>query len=101
MLQGQVKHANSKEDPSFKRCVHFYACICAFESDPKLNEEFSYYINLDKPPLTLSPEQPQFVAILSEEDVEVEEAALLEATGITVADDVTMAQVAVSTLMAL
>lgn len=31
-----------------KRCVHFYACICAFASDPKLSEEFSYYINLDQ-----------------------------------------------------
>lgn len=29
-----------------KRCVHFYACICAFASDPKLSEEFSYYINI-------------------------------------------------------
>lgn len=28
------------------KCVHFYACICAFASDPKLSEEFSYYINL-------------------------------------------------------
>jgi len=28
--------------------VHFYACICAFASDPKLSEEFSYYINLDQ-----------------------------------------------------
>lgn len=28
------------------RCVHFYACICAFASDPKLSEEFSYYIKL-------------------------------------------------------
>ncbi|XP_063435138.1 uncharacterized protein C2orf42-like isoform X1 [Mytilus trossulus] len=32
---------------SQKRCVHFYACICAFASDEKLSEEFSYYINLD------------------------------------------------------
>jgi len=31
-----------------KRCVHFYACICAFASDPKLSDEFSYYINLDQ-----------------------------------------------------
>ncbi|XP_015585458.1 uncharacterized protein C2orf42 isoform X2 [Cephus cinctus] len=31
-----------------KRCVHFYACICAFASDPKLSEEFEYYINLDQ-----------------------------------------------------
>lgn len=30
-----------------KRCVHFYACLCAFASDEKLSEEFSYYINLD------------------------------------------------------
>lgn len=30
-----------------KRCVHFYACLCAFASDEKLAEEFNYYINLD------------------------------------------------------
>ena len=35
-----------KEDPP-KRCVHFYACVCAFASDDKLAEEFAYYINLD------------------------------------------------------
>lgn len=35
-----------KED-LHKRCVHFYACICAFASDEKLQEEFEYYINLD------------------------------------------------------
>jgi len=29
-----------------KRCVHFYACVCAFSSDEKLTEEFEYYINL-------------------------------------------------------
>jgi len=104
-----VKQATNKEDPTFKCCVHFYACICAFASDPKLSEEFSYYINLDKPPVavvsnpTPAEQQQHLVAILSDEDgtgtceVEVEvlreEAALLEATGITVADDVTIAQV--------
>lgn len=36
----------AKED-SPKRCVHFYACICAFASDEKLAEEFAYYINID------------------------------------------------------
>lgn len=36
-----------------KRCVHFYACICAFASDPKLSEEFSYYINLDQTQLSI------------------------------------------------
>jgi len=28
------------------KCAHFYACICAFASDPKLSEEFNYYVNL-------------------------------------------------------
>jgi hypothetical protein len=36
-----------KVDESQKRCVHFYACICAFASDDKLHEEFGYYISLD------------------------------------------------------
>ncbi|XP_043272498.1 uncharacterized protein C2orf42 [Venturia canescens] len=31
-----------------QRCAHFYACVCAFASDPKLSEEFDYYINLDQ-----------------------------------------------------
>ncbi|PNF29125.1 hypothetical protein B7P43_G12626 [Cryptotermes secundus] len=109
-FKGQVKQATNKEDPTFKCCVHFYACICAFASDPKLSEEFSYYISLDKAPTPTHTEQKQhLVAILSDEDgtgtceVEVEvlreEAALLEATGITVADDVTVAQVMVRICM--
>ncbi|EFN86962.1 uncharacterized protein C2orf42 homolog [Harpegnathos saltator] len=36
-----------------KRCVHFYACVCAFASDTKLSEEFSYYINLDQTQSTI------------------------------------------------
>lgn len=34
--------------------MHFYACICAFASDAKLSEEFSYYINLDQNDLSIS-----------------------------------------------
>ena len=34
-----------KED-SLRRCVHFYACICAFSSDDHLADEFVHYINL-------------------------------------------------------
>jgi len=30
-----------------RRCIHYYACLCAFASDPKLREEFRYYIELD------------------------------------------------------
>lgn len=33
--------------------MHFYACICAFASDPKLSEEFNYYINLDQTQLSI------------------------------------------------
>ena len=40
------KQSVLKED-TLKRCVHFYACVCAFASDEKLAEEFMYYINLD------------------------------------------------------
>lgn len=41
-----VRIGLAKEETQ-KRCVHFYACICAFASDEKLSDEFSYYINLD------------------------------------------------------
>ncbi|XP_074641628.1 uncharacterized protein C2orf42-like [Tubulanus polymorphus] len=37
----------SRDDLLLRRCVHFYACICAFASDEKLATEFSYYITLD------------------------------------------------------
>ncbi|XP_038070953.1 LOW QUALITY PROTEIN: uncharacterized protein C2orf42-like [Patiria miniata] len=30
-----------------RRCVHFYACICAFASDDALAKEFEFFINLD------------------------------------------------------
>ncbi|XP_011505254.1 PREDICTED: uncharacterized protein C2orf42 homolog isoform X2 [Ceratosolen solmsi marchali] len=39
---------NKTDSATTRRCVHFYACICAFASEPKLSEEFQYYINLDK-----------------------------------------------------
>lgn len=50
-----------------KRCVHFYACVCAFASDPKLSEEFGYYINLDQT-LSTVPEPVTTVAQNEEED---------------------------------
>ncbi|XP_041089617.1 uncharacterized protein C2orf42-like isoform X2 [Polyodon spathula] len=39
-----------------RRCVHFYACLCAFASDPKLQQEFSGFINGDPDGLTINPE---------------------------------------------
>lgn len=105
-FKGQVKYANNKDDPTFKRCVHFYACICAFASDPKLSDEFSYYINLEKPlviPTSLtSPDEDcnsQMVTILASGvpcEVEVQvlrnDATLLDASNIPVSDD-TLAEV--------
>ena len=49
-----------------KRCVHFYACICAFASDAKLSEEFSYYINLDQNDLSIS--KPLTTVLQNEQD---------------------------------
>lgn len=49
-----------------KRCVHFYACICAFASDAKLSEEFSYYINLDQNDLNIS--KPLTTVLQNEQD---------------------------------
>ncbi|XP_041370931.1 uncharacterized protein C2orf42-like isoform X2 [Gigantopelta aegis] len=65
-----------KED-TLKRCVHFYACVCAFASDEKLAEEFMYYINLDSaviiPPHTSidSAVERQVVTIYQTADGEV------------------------------
>ena len=36
-----------------KKCVHYYACICAFASDESLTKEFSYYIKNELPQLIL------------------------------------------------
>lgn len=54
--------------PSFSRhnrCVHFYACVCAFLSDPKLAKEFKDYLHLElssnlnnEPPVILTVESP-------------------------------------------
>ncbi|XP_050461877.1 uncharacterized protein C2orf42 homolog isoform X2 [Cataglyphis hispanica] len=56
-FKGTIKTGGEKIDSTLlsqpKRCVHFYACICAFASDPKLSEEFSYYINLDQTQLSI------------------------------------------------
>ncbi|EFN63322.1 Uncharacterized protein C2orf42-like protein [Camponotus floridanus] len=55
-FKGTIKTGGEKVDSTLlspKRCVHFYACICAFASDPKLSEEFNYYINLDQTQLSI------------------------------------------------
>ncbi|XP_033208403.1 uncharacterized protein C2orf42 homolog [Belonocnema kinseyi] len=44
---------DSSNSTQNKRCVHFYACICAFASEEKLSEEFEYYINLDQTELII------------------------------------------------
>ncbi|XP_014467402.1 PREDICTED: uncharacterized protein C2orf42 homolog isoform X2 [Dinoponera quadriceps] len=62
---GDKVDSTSSSQP--KRCVHFYACVCAFMSDPKLSEEFSYYINLDQTQSTI-PKPVTTVAQNDEED---------------------------------
>ncbi|ESO90823.1 hypothetical protein LOTGIDRAFT_122741 [Lottia gigantea] len=49
------KHSVVKDD-NLRRCVHFYACICAFASDDKLAEEFAYFINLDNNDINTEPQ---------------------------------------------
>ncbi|XP_039310149.1 uncharacterized protein C2orf42 isoform X5 [Solenopsis invicta] len=58
--------ADGTSSSQSKRCVHFYACICAFASDPKLSEEFSYYINLDQTQSSI--EKPLATVPQNEED---------------------------------
>ncbi|KAL3863632.1 hypothetical protein ACJMK2_005382 [Sinanodonta woodiana] len=62
-----AKNASTKED-LFKRCVHFYACICAFASDEKLAEEFSFYINLDMNVTSPPSPETQLVTIYQPAD---------------------------------
>ncbi|CAH1783819.1 unnamed protein product [Owenia fusiformis] len=45
--QFKVYKTDVTKEECQKRCVHFYACICAFASEEKLAQEFEFYINLD------------------------------------------------------
>lgn len=45
-LQNARDYGLMKEE-SRRRCVHFYACLCAFASDDSLSKEFSYYLNME------------------------------------------------------
>ncbi|XP_048660123.1 uncharacterized protein C2orf42 homolog isoform X2 [Marmota marmota marmota] len=40
------KSSSSKEEAA-QRCIHFFACICAFASDETLAQEFSDFLNFD------------------------------------------------------
>ncbi|XP_023213638.1 uncharacterized protein C2orf42 homolog [Centruroides sculpturatus] len=50
------------KDEVQKRCVHFYACICAFASDEKLSKEFAFFINLES---NIAPEN-KLIAIFND-----------------------------------
>lgn len=39
----------SQENRSRSKCIHYYACICAFASDSNLSEEFDFYVSQEKP----------------------------------------------------
>jgi hypothetical protein len=55
------------------RCLHFYACLCAFASDPKLSDEFQPYIGLDGAVAERAAQQgrltdSQVIAILGQDE---------------------------------
>ncbi|KAK2163766.1 hypothetical protein LSH36_74g02076 [Paralvinella palmiformis] len=56
----KLKVASAKDEEQ-KKCVHFYACVCAFASDDKLAEEFSHYINQQN--FSWSPPEDSLVTI--------------------------------------
>ncbi|XP_075391891.1 uncharacterized protein C2orf42 homolog [Tenrec ecaudatus] len=39
--------SNAAKDEAAQRCIHFFACICAFASDETLAQEFSDFLNFD------------------------------------------------------
>ncbi|XP_033632929.1 uncharacterized protein C2orf42-like [Asterias rubens] len=52
-----------------RRCVHFYACICAFASDEALAKEFDFFINLDSvESITVISEPLQLDQVVAEEN---------------------------------
>lgn len=96
--------AHGKDDVNvLKRCVHFYASVCAFVSDEKLSEEFSYYVEMCYPPSTQSREEHQLFSILNdafeggadpcEVEVVLQDEPLLQSASISVAEDGTITQV--------
>lgn len=41
------KAASAKEEAAAQRCIHFFACICAFASDESLAQEFADFLTHD------------------------------------------------------
>uniref|UniRef100_A0A8C3KZC9 Chromosome 2 open reading frame 42 n=1 Tax=Chrysolophus pictus TaxID=9089 RepID=A0A8C3KZC9_CHRPC len=41
------KAASAKEEAAAQRCIHFFACICAFASDESLAQEFADFLTYD------------------------------------------------------
>ncbi|XP_073906003.1 uncharacterized protein C2orf42 homolog isoform X2 [Castor canadensis] len=39
--------SSASRDEAAQRCIHFFACICAFASDETLAQEFSDFLNFD------------------------------------------------------
>ncbi|XP_004435637.1 PREDICTED: uncharacterized protein C2orf42 homolog [Ceratotherium simum simum] len=39
--------SNASKEEAAQRCIHFFACICAFASDDTLAQEFSDFLNFD------------------------------------------------------
>ncbi|XP_044730781.1 uncharacterized protein C2orf42 [Chrysoperla carnea] len=56
-----------------KKCIHYYACVCAFASDANLSEEFDYYVNQEKPFISTNLTTTVDVQNLTEDSEDVNE----------------------------
>ncbi|XP_069925081.1 uncharacterized protein C2orf42 homolog isoform X4 [Oryctolagus cuniculus] len=43
----KASKSTTPKDEAAQRCIHFFACICAFASDETLAQEFSDFLNFD------------------------------------------------------
>ncbi|XP_078095387.1 uncharacterized protein C2orf42 homolog isoform X2 [Mustelus asterias] len=81
--------SNKGESP--KRCIHFYACVCAFASDEKLGQEFSYFVNFDSAGLQANAET-HLLAIYCQDPTSLAAVSAVSKAKKKKKDDVTVSQ---------
>lgn len=47
LVEHKRNHHKNFSSLNVKKCVHYYACLCAFASDAKLADEFAAYVNVE------------------------------------------------------
>ncbi|GCB63038.1 hypothetical protein scyTo_0011558 [Scyliorhinus torazame] len=81
----------SIKEESPKRCIHFYACVCAFASDEKLGQEFSYFINFHSTGLQANTET-QLLAIYPQDPTSQAAVSAVSKARKKKKDDITVSQ---------